>query len=253
MSLYVISLLCVIIGIIIDQYTKHLAVMHLQDAPIPLIEGVFELQYLENRGAAFGMLQNKQWFFLIITVVLLFFIIYGLSSICIISSTLTASLALSNFGLGLPPESILFTMSREEISSEVVKQPTNKIVRKVDVVVASRNGSASNTSENTSKEATVKVMNVSAYCSCKSCCGKTNGITSSGNKAQAWYTVAAGSGYPIGTRIYIPYFKDQPNGGWFVVQDRGGAISNGKLDIYMNSHSEALSFGRKNLECYIYN
>lgn len=74
MSLYVISLLCVIIGIIIDQYTKYLAVMHLQDAPIPLIEGVFELQYLENRGAAFGMLQNKQWFFLIITVVLLFFI-----------------------------------------------------------------------------------------------------------------------------------------------------------------------------------
>lgn len=74
MALYVISLLCVFIGIIIDQYTKQLAVAHLQDAPVPIIEGVFELQYLENRGAAFGMLQNKQWFFLIITVVLLFFI-----------------------------------------------------------------------------------------------------------------------------------------------------------------------------------
>jgi len=74
MALYVFSLLCVLIGIIIDQYTKYLAVAHLQDAPFPVIEGVFELQYLENRGAAFGMLQNKQWFFLIITVVLLFFI-----------------------------------------------------------------------------------------------------------------------------------------------------------------------------------
>lgn len=74
MALYIISLLCVFIGIIIDQYTKQLAVAHLQDAPVPIIEGVFELQYLENRGAAFGMLQNKQWFFLIITVVLLFFI-----------------------------------------------------------------------------------------------------------------------------------------------------------------------------------
>lgn len=74
MSLYVISLLCVLIGIIIDQYTKHLAVTHLQDAAVPIIEDVFELQYLENRGAAFGMLQNQQWFFLIITVVLLFFI-----------------------------------------------------------------------------------------------------------------------------------------------------------------------------------
>ena len=74
MTLYVISLLCVLIGIIIDQYTKYLAVTHLQDAAIPIIEDVFELQYLENRGAAFGMLQNKQWFFLVITIVLLFFI-----------------------------------------------------------------------------------------------------------------------------------------------------------------------------------
>lgn len=74
MTLYVISLLCVLVGIIIDQYTKYLAVTHLQDAPIPIIESVFELHYLENRGAAFGMLQNKQWFFLIITVVLLIFI-----------------------------------------------------------------------------------------------------------------------------------------------------------------------------------
>lgn len=74
MTLYVISLLCIFVGIIIDQYTKQLAVTHLQDAPVPIIQGVFELQYLENRGAAFGMLQNKQWLFLIITIVLLFFI-----------------------------------------------------------------------------------------------------------------------------------------------------------------------------------
>ena len=71
MSLYIISLLCVLCCVGIDQYTKYLAVTHLQDASIPIIDGVFELHYLENRGAAFGMLQNKQWFFLIITVVLL--------------------------------------------------------------------------------------------------------------------------------------------------------------------------------------
>ena len=70
--------------------------------------------------------------------------------------------------------------------------------------------------------------------------------------ASAWYTVAAGKGYPIGTIIYIPYFKNQPNGGWFVVQDRGGAISNNKIDIYMNTYNECISFGRRNLECYIY-
>ncbi len=55
-----------------DQWTKHLAVLHLagQDALV-LFPGVFELHYLENRGAAFGILQNKIWIFAILTVIYL--------------------------------------------------------------------------------------------------------------------------------------------------------------------------------------
>ena len=53
----------------LDQWTKHLAVVHLKaQNSIELIPGVFELQYLENRGAAFGMMQNQQWFFILLTV-----------------------------------------------------------------------------------------------------------------------------------------------------------------------------------------
>lgn len=74
MALYIISLLCVLLGIVADQYTKYLAAAHLKGSSVPIIDGVFELHYLENRGAAFGMLQNKQWFFLILTIVLLVFI-----------------------------------------------------------------------------------------------------------------------------------------------------------------------------------
>ena len=44
-----------------------------------------------------------------------------------------------------------------------------------------------------------------------------------------------------------------PNGGWFVVQDRGGAISNNRIDIYFDSIGECRQFGRRNLECYVYN
>ena len=69
-KLYIISILCAVIGIILDQYTKFLAVTHLKEAPFSIIGGVFELHYLENRGAAFGVLQNQQWFFLIIGTVL---------------------------------------------------------------------------------------------------------------------------------------------------------------------------------------
>ncbi len=55
----------------LDQWTKRLAVLHLKgQESIVLIPGVLELEYLENRGAAFGMLYNQQMFFYIITVIL---------------------------------------------------------------------------------------------------------------------------------------------------------------------------------------
>ena len=71
MGLYLLSIIIVVIGVVLDQFTKSLAVTHLQDAPIPIIENVFELQYLENRGAAFGMMQNQQLFFVVIGVIML--------------------------------------------------------------------------------------------------------------------------------------------------------------------------------------
>ena len=74
--LYLISILAIIIGVALDQFTKHLACTYLLEKPITLIEGVFELRYLENRGAAFGILQNQQFFFLIVGSVTLLLIAY---------------------------------------------------------------------------------------------------------------------------------------------------------------------------------
>ena len=60
-----------------DQYTKILAIKNLKDqTSFVIFEGVFELHYLENRGAAFGMLQNQQTFFIIITSVMLVAIMF---------------------------------------------------------------------------------------------------------------------------------------------------------------------------------
>lgn len=55
-----------------DQLTKLWAVKILKPiGSIPIIRNVLEIYYVENRGAAFGIMQNKQWFFLSITVVVL--------------------------------------------------------------------------------------------------------------------------------------------------------------------------------------
>lgn len=67
-------------AILLDQITKYLAVVFLKEKPpIVLIPDVFELRYLENSGAAFGMLQDKKIFFIIITVVILMAIAYLLA------------------------------------------------------------------------------------------------------------------------------------------------------------------------------
>ena len=56
----------------LDQGTKYLAVTHLKDRPsVKIWPGVFELQYLENRGAAFGILQDGKLFFVFAAIVML--------------------------------------------------------------------------------------------------------------------------------------------------------------------------------------
>ena len=84
---------------------------------------------------------------------------------------------------------------------------------------------------------------LTAYCACAKCCGKTDGITASGKKAVSGHTVAAPSNFPFGTKLEI-------NGKIYTVEDRGGAIQGKRLDIYFNSHQEALNFGRKTAVVY---
>ena len=161
-------------------------------------------------------------------------------------------------------------ISRIVVKEKVIKKAVNKIVQVTTTTSrsgedTSRKGSTKVATKASSKSTLakkvqgitpiVKTLNASAYTA--STCGKSKGskgygVTASGAKASSWYTVAAGKGYPIGTVIYVPALKNKPNGGWFVVQDRGGAISNNKLDIYMSTYNECIKFGRRNLQCYIY-
>jgi 3D (Asp-Asp-Asp) domain-containing protein len=150
-------------------------------------------------------------------------------------------------------------VERTQISETIIKEPVDKIIQ-ISTKVSSRSGMRAGAGISLAasvedKTPTVVTLNASAYTA--STCGKSStdssyGRTSSGTMASAWCTVAAGSGYPIGTIVYIPYFANQANGGWFVVEDRGGAITNNRIDIYMDTLGECQSFGRRNLECYIY-
>lgn len=68
---YIWAILAVIVLTAFDQFTKLLALRQLRgNEPFVLWKGVFELHYLENRGAAFGILQNQQIFFVCITIIM---------------------------------------------------------------------------------------------------------------------------------------------------------------------------------------
>lgn len=66
----VLAIVAALVGL--DQLTKWLATTFLKDGdPFVLINGVFEFTYLENRGAAFGMMQGGRWLFVVFTAVVM--------------------------------------------------------------------------------------------------------------------------------------------------------------------------------------
>lgn len=85
------------------------------------------------------------------------------------------------------------------------------------------------------------VYKVTAYCPCKQCCGKTDGITATGTKALAGRTIAVDpSVIPLGSKVNV-------GGKTYVAEDTGGAIKGRRIDMFFNSHKEAEQFGVQNL------
>jgi 3D (Asp-Asp-Asp) domain-containing protein len=90
-----------------------------------------------------------------------------------------------------------------------------------------------------------QTFTATAYCPCKKCCGKwalnrPNGLvyTASGAIAEEGVTVAADWNIlPAGTLIEIDGLGER------IVQDRGGVITGNRIDLFFNSHEDALEFG----------
>ena len=88
------------------------------------------------------------------------------------------------------------------------------------------------------KQETVQMeVLATAYCGCVQCCGKSDCITATGTRATEGRTIAADPRViPYGTHVLI-------NGHEYIVEDCGGAINGNRIDIYFESHADALQFG----------
>lgn len=74
----------------------------------------------------------------------------------------------------------------------------------------------------------------------------TGNATASGVMPRINHTCASWSGLPFGTKIYVPSRNCT-----YTVEDRGGAVTYGIIDLFMDTEAECWAFGRQNLEAYI--
>ena len=140
------------------------------------------------------------------------------------------------------------TKKSELAGPEVVSQSTKENTSQNDAKDTAANADTkADMSSDAKKEDTSSAgeylghFKLTAYCPCVKCCGKSDGITASGTKATAGRTVAMG-GVPLGTKISI-------NGKIYTVEDRGTVY--GHVDIFFNSHGEALQFGKRYADVYL--
>jgi 3D (Asp-Asp-Asp) domain-containing protein len=97
-----------------------------------------------------------------------------------------------------------------------------------------------------------EVFEVTAYTVYEESTGKSPdhpafGITASGKRVQAGKTAACPPSMPFGTRIEIEGVGER------VCHDRGAAITEGRIDVYMPELNDALEFGRKRLKVRVVN
>ena len=102
------------------------------------------------------------------------------------------------------------------------------------------------------------VINVTAtaYDLSYASCGKNPGdrgygITASGMRARYGVIAVDPRVIPLGTKLYIEATDGSWSYGYAIAGDTGGAIKGARIDLFYDSHSQAISFGRRSARVYI--
>lgn len=99
-----------------------------------------------------------------------------------------------------------------------------------------------------------------AYCLCKKCCGKSPdhpyyGYTRSGLKIEQGTGIKViavdPNVIPLNTKVYVEGLNGAWDYGHAVAADTGSAIKELKIDLYMDTHEEALEWGRRKVNVYV--
>ena len=90
---------------------------------------------------------------------------------------------------------------------------------------------------------------ITAYCG-GTCCSSGTGITASGNVAEEGKTIGVDPDIiPLGSKVKIVFSDGTEH--VYRADDTGSAINGNIIDLYMESHEDALVFGRQTCKVYI--
>ncbi len=137
----------------------------------------------------------------------------------------------------------------------VVKEPVNQVVE-YGTVMASVNYRGGSVNRESITYSRMIQMTATAYDLSFQSCGKRPGdrgygITASGMRAQRGVVAVDPRVIPLGTKLYIESADGSYVYGYAVAGDTGGAIKGNKIDLFMDSYSECMSFGRRTVNVYI--
>jgi len=142
-------------------------------------------------------------------------------------------------------------VAQVELSSEMILEPVDKIVMvgtKAPVVYASKPSSGSIVASRGG--AVPSSLSYSKSFRVEATAYALDGITATGTKPVrvegGWSTIAVDRNViPLGTKVYVE------NYGYAIAEDVGGAIKGNRIDLYMNSVSAAMNWGRRTVTIYI--
>ena len=131
------------------------------------------------------------------------------------------------------------TIEATESATEVATEATEETEETVE-------DTTEETEDEGSSLVSLGTFKLTAYCNCSICCGVwAGGATASGVMPVANHTIAVDTSViPFGTQVVI-------NGITYVAEDVGGAINGNRIDIYFDTHQEALNFGVQYAEVFI--
>lgn len=137
----------------------------------------------------------------------------------------------------------------------VIKEPVNQVVE-YGTAMASTNYRGGSVDREGMTFSRVISMTATAYDLSYQSCGKRPGdrgygITASGMRAQRGVVAVDPRVIPLGTKLYIESADGSYVYGYAVAGDTGGAIKGNKIDLFMDSYSECMQFGRRTVNVYI--